>query len=115
MEQAGVAESLRYVGPCVAQGQLFDLGEYPGLRPGTGLVVGEIHALLDERAIAALDHFEGFDPRRPRDSLYVRQRIALIEPAGAEAWIYVYNGVPDVSQRIESGDWRAHWAARKPS
>jgi gamma-glutamylcyclotransferase (GGCT)/AIG2-like uncharacterized protein YtfP len=112
MEQAGVSASVRYVGPCTLQGQLFDLGEYPGLRKSTGLVVGEIHAVLDARAFIALDHFEGFDPTRPRESLYVRELAPLIEPAKQSAWVYYYNQLPDLSRRIESGDWRAHLAER---
>lgn len=108
MERAGVNELLRYVGPCMLEGQLFDLGDYPGLRKGTGLIVGEIHVVLDARALAALDHFEGFDPAKPRDSLYLRERVSLIEPAQTKAWTYFYNGIPDLACRIESGDWRAH-------
>lgn len=113
MEPAGVNESLRYVGPCVLEGQLFDLGDYPGLRQGTGLVVGELHVVLDARAFLALDHFEGFDASRRRDSLYLRERVALIEPAETQAWVYFYNHVPDLDARIESGDWRAFLAERE--
>ncbi len=111
MQEIGVGDRLRFVGPCSIEGQLFDLGPYPGLRRGTGLVVGEIYALLDREALQALDRFEGFEPARPRESLYLRERVPLIEPADTQAWIYFYNEVPDASQRIESGDWRAHLAA----
>jgi gamma-glutamylcyclotransferase (GGCT)/AIG2-like uncharacterized protein YtfP len=111
MQEIGVGDRLRFVGPCLIEGQLFDLGSYPGLRRGTGLVVGEIYALLDPEALQVLDRFEGFEPTRPRDSLYLREFVSLIEPAATQAWIYFYNQVPDASQRIESGDWRAHLAA----
>ncbi len=111
MHAIGIGDRLRFVGPCLIEGQLFDLGPYPGLRRGAGLVVGEIYALLDPEALQVLDRFEGFEPARPRESLYLRERVPLIEPAASQAWIYFYNQVPDASQRIESGDWRAHLAA----
>jgi gamma-glutamylcyclotransferase (GGCT)/AIG2-like uncharacterized protein YtfP len=112
MQEIGVGNRLRFVGPCLIEGQLFDLGAYPGLRRGTGLVVGEIYALLDSEALKTLDRFEDFEPAQPQGSLYQRERVSLIEPADTEAWIYFYNQVPDASQQIESGDWRAHLAAR---
>ena len=112
MQEIGVGDRLRFVGPCVIAGQLFDLGPYPGLRRGTGLVMGEIYALLDPAALHVLDRFEGFEPARHRKSLFLRERVSLIEPAATQAWIYFYNQVPEASQRIESGDWRAHLAAR---
>jgi gamma-glutamylcyclotransferase (GGCT)/AIG2-like uncharacterized protein YtfP len=112
MQKIGVGDRLRFVGPCSIEGQLFDLGPYPGLRKGAGLVMGEIFALLDPEALHVLDRFEGFEPARRRQSLYLRERVSLIEPAATRAWIYFYNQVPGASQRIESGDWRAHLAAR---
>lgn len=105
-EHLGIAERLRFVGPCVLEGELFDLGDWPGMRPGNGRVVGEIHALLDPDVLAMLDEFEDFDPADPRGSLYLRGRVRLVEPAGATAWTYVYNRIPDASARIPSGDWR---------
>jgi gamma-glutamylcyclotransferase (GGCT)/AIG2-like uncharacterized protein YtfP len=113
MQKAGLSRGLHYVGPCELEGQLFDLGAYPGLRPGPGRVVGELHRLVDPGVLTLLDEFEGFDPARPEDSLYLRQRIVLRRPAAAEAWVYVYNHLPEPGLRIESGDWRAHVARNR--
>lgn len=112
MEQLGVGDGLRFVGPCVCPGELYDLGAYPGLRRGAAHVVAELYALLDPGLIARLDEFEGYRPEDPRGSLYLRERVTLIEPAGATAWLYVYNHVPDARTRIPDGDWRGHLAAR---
>lgn len=112
MTELGIGEQLRFVGPCVLEGQLFDLGPYPGLRPGTGLVLGEIYALLDLEALTTLDQFEGYIPDRSAESLYLREQVRLIEPTQTRAWVYVYNGLPEIEQRVASGDWRAHLAAR---
>ena len=108
----GISDRVRYVGPCVCAGELFDLGDYPGLRLGEARVLGELHALLDPQILEVLDEFEGFDAERPRKSLYRRERVTLLEPAEIDAWIYIYNHLPDASTRILSGDWRAHMKAR---
>lgn len=112
LEAAGIAAQVRYVGPCAIPGELFDLGDYPGLRPGDGRVVGELYSVLAPEAFARLDAFEGYEPDRPRESLYLRERIELLVPRGQHAWLYVYNHVPDAHARVPDGDWRAHLAAR---
>ena len=113
MDELGVRDALRYVGPCVLSGQLFDLGNYPGMRHGDGRIIAELYAMLDADALRDLDSFEGFSPATPRKSLYLRERIALLDPASTEAWVYVYNDVPDASTRIVEGDWRAHLTLRQ--
>lgn len=113
MESLGITQRLRYAGPCICNGQLFDLGSYPGLRPGGSRVVGELYALIDPSVIDVLDEFEGYDPARPEQSLYLRERIDLVEPEQTRAWIYVFNAVPDASTTVASGDWRAHLDSRE--
>lgn len=111
-EALGVAPSLRYVGPCVIPGELFDLGEYPGLRPGTGEVVAELHVVLDPEVFVPLDAFEGYDAASLRESLYLRERLELVRPADTVVWTYVYNRVPDAGARLPDGDWRAECERR---
>jgi gamma-glutamylcyclotransferase (GGCT)/AIG2-like uncharacterized protein YtfP len=115
LDQLGVAAGLRRVGPCRVPGRLFDLGAYPALRPASDpadRVCGELHALLDPGVFGVLDAFEGFDPLDPVGSDYLRERVTLVEPAGVDAWIYVYNREPEPARRVPSGDWRAHLAER---
>ena len=107
-----LGDRLRYAGPCILAGELFDLGAYHALRPGNGRVVGELHALRDLEALKSLDAFEDFRPSEPRASVYLRERVELLEPKGAQAWVYVYNTVPDARRRIPSGDWRAELETR---
>ena len=112
MDKLGISDRLRYVGPCSVSGELFDLGLYPGMRHGNGRVVAELYALQDIAVIEALDQFEDYASSQPRRSLYLREYVALIQPADTEAWVYVYNAIPDASARITGGDWRAHLMAR---
>lgn len=112
MDGISVGDRLRFVAPCKIEGQLFDLGAYPGLREGLGIVTGEVFDILDPEVIAVLDEFEDFLPDEPDESDYVRKRVRLIEPERTTAWVYVYNHVPPPSGLIEAGDWRAHLARR---
>ena len=113
MDELGIREAIRFAGPCLLPGELFDLGRYPGMRRGSGRVTAELYAILDPGVLVVLDSFEGYEPDRPRDSLYLRERVPLIEPTGTSAWTYFYNHVPDASARVPNGDWRAHLAARE--
>ena len=108
MDELGIGDRLRFVGPCIITGELFDLDRYPGMRHGDGQVVAELYALLDIEVIRLLDDFEGYFSDRPRESLYLREEITLTSPSDVKAWAYVYNQVPDASTRVVGGDWRAH-------
>ncbi len=109
MESAGVRSGIRYVGPCIIEGILFDLGSYPGVLPGVGRVRGELYHVDDVWIWDRLDAFEGFDSEDEKGSLFLRRRVRLLEP-GQEASIYFYNR--DVAGRVAigTGDWRAHLA-----
>jgi gamma-glutamylcyclotransferase (GGCT)/AIG2-like uncharacterized protein YtfP len=115
MNQIGVGHLLQFVAPCKIQGELFDLGAYPGLRGGAGVVTGEIFEILDPEVIRVMDRFEDYFPDDDRESHYIRKRTVLIEPAATTAWVYFYNHEPPRDRRVELGDWRAHLAARPPA
>ncbi|MGZ3423176.1 MAG: gamma-glutamylcyclotransferase family protein [Polyangiales bacterium] len=57
--------------------ELVDLGPFPGMRAGEGVVEGAVF-VVDDAHLAKLDAFEG--------DLFVRRPIALVE-GEAEAWI----------------------------
>lgn len=118
LDRLGVGARLRFAGPCRVAGELFDLGPYPALRRTTGAaasICGELHAILDASVLEVLDAFEGFDPRDPTGSDYLRERVVLEAPQGIRAWIYVYNQPVDPARRVASGDWRRHLAERRSS
>lgn len=112
VERLEIGDRMRFIGPCLLEGELFDLGDWPGMRPGGGRIVGELHALLDPDVLRVLDAFEDYDPADPRGSLYLRERVPLIHPEGTSAWTYVYNRIPDASARIPGGDWR-RWLSER--
>lgn len=99
-----IANELRFIGHCEIKGCLYDLGDYPGLVLGDGMVIGELYRMTDLSIFNMLDTYERFDPNNQRKSLYLRTKVALINP-DQHAWIYIYNQSVDSAERIESGDW----------
>jgi gamma-glutamylcyclotransferase (GGCT)/AIG2-like uncharacterized protein YtfP len=76
-----IAGALR-LGPARAVGfSLLDMGPYPGMRPGSGVVFGELYA-VDDRHLEALDDFEG------HPHLFKRSTITLADGSKAEAWLW---------------------------
>lgn len=109
----GLAGRVRRLGRFRLEGILYDLGPYPALGPGKGVVHGELYELLDSGALAIMDKFEEFDPARPKLSTYIRERWPLREPA-AKCWVYRYNRPTRGIPRVLGGDWLARRKRRQP-
>ena len=108
MDELALGDQLEFKGPALIQGALFDLGSYPGLRPGSGRVRAELYIILNPTILVTLDRFEGILPGRPEESYYRRKWLRLLEPSDTEAWVYFYNRTPSPAACITAGDWRAH-------
>lgn len=103
----GLSAKLRFVAGCRIRGQLVDLGAYPGLIDGDGVVVGELHEIDAAATLAELDALEEFDVTRQDESLFIRRSVTLLEPVGT-AYAYFLNTARqrvDRSRIIPSGDW----------
>lgn len=107
-EHLGIESQLAFVGPCQWEGGLYDLGSYPGAVSGEGTVHGELFRLRDPEVWTVLDRYEGYDPNRGGQSLFVRRRTPLEKPSGHTAWVYWYNGDPSGRPQVPSGDWEAY-------
>lgn len=93
------------------RGQLFDLGEYPGMVPAATEdddVTGELVSFDDiAAALTDLDAIEGFNGYGSARSLFRRALTSVRTDAGESvAWTYLVEDVPEHAARIESGDWR---------
>jgi len=110
--ELGLTGRVRRLGRCRLQGVLHDLGPYPALAEGKGVVHGELFELMDGGVLAVMDAYEAFDAARPKLSDYIRVRVRLTDP-DVECWIYRYNrplrGVP----RVLGGDWLQHRGRRR--
>lgn len=106
LDQLGLRDRTRFVCRCELAGNLHDLGDYPGLTAGDGIVKGELFQTLDPAVLAILDEYEECVPGDDAASLYLRRQLPLIRPEQT-AWVYVYNAPVSASTLIASGDWSA--------
>ncbi len=110
-EIAALMQSLRFIGRGSLPGQLFDLGEYPGMNVGENFatkIIGEIYEMPDARAtLEVLDVYEGFIPGELEASLFARrkEKVTLTDNQQLECWMYVYNDWVLNGRLIESGDY----------
>lgn len=94
-----------YLGPAFTQGALVDLGGYPGLIAGTGMVHGGVYRLhAADPTWAWLDIYEGLGGTDGVD--YDRREIAVstLDNSALTAWAYFWIGSQDLPL-IPSGRW----------
>ena len=115
LSRARMLRSSRFLGPALLAGRLFDLGSYPGLLAGQGLVVGEIH-LVDSSALQRIDRVEDFDTRDPKGSLYRRKAVPARRFSGRVETVetYFYNHPSDAGVLIPHGDYRRYRIEQRP-
>jgi gamma-glutamylcyclotransferase (GGCT)/AIG2-like uncharacterized protein YtfP len=95
-------------------GTLVDLGAYPGLVPGQGIVRGELLRLEPGGvALRRLDDLEGFFGPGDLRNEYERLLVAVETGGGPlEAWAYRYAGPVEGVPRLPGGVWPAEGGAR---
>lgn len=107
LERIGARSALRLLGPCRIEGRIFDMGEWPSLALGGGVVQGEVFEVLDRCVFQIIDPFEEHYPADHQSSLYLRVQVRLLAP-DLDAWVYVANRMPEDAPRILSGAWSTH-------
>lgn len=91
-----LARRTRPLGHCRIPGRLIDLGGFPGLIDGTGVVIGDLLAIDDPLLLGELDAYEGAD--------YGRVTVRLIQPA-VDALIWRWLGPVDGAAAVPGNDW----------
>lgn len=83
--------------PGTIDGILVDLGAYPALIPGEGVVKG-IVLQLDREALKTTDRIERYSPDR-RGCLYLREEVVVQLEDGQEvvAWGYVFANLSSIA------------------
>lgn len=88
---------------------LYDLGWFPGVKRGNGMVVGEIHEFKHPKTVLYMaDLVEGYSEDNKGNSLFVRSSIKTPTEDGKteKVCIYLYNrNLTRAATRIESGVW----------
>lgn len=93
----GLETRTRHLGPCRIAGRILDLGGYPGVVEGDGLVAGDLLQPLDDAIVAELDAYEGDG--------YARVIVTLPEPAGMTAQLWRWEGSVDGARAVPGDDW----------
>ena len=105
-----------FAGRATVRGELYSLGEYPGLVPRsdtTDRVTGELYQIKPgevEGALRMLDGYEGLgeDDPPPHESRRELLPVEINEGRQVQAWAYVLNRPREGLRRISSGDC-AEW------
>ncbi len=95
-----LARASTFVGEGRVRGRLVDLGAYPGLVDGRGVVKGEVYRLDDPEVLPVLDRGEGYNFERRRAT------VTLAHGRRARAWLYRYRGPQQRAVPIADGDFR---------
>jgi len=94
-------------------GKLYDLGDYPGAVLGDQnsdpKIFGTVFKIPgDLELLRRLDEYEGFNPKEPKASLFVRRRhfVTLSTGKRLRCWLYEYNGQPSRTRVVPSGRYQ---------
>jgi len=103
------------VDPAVIRATLIDLGDYPGVIAGDGLVRGELRELRPEdmqQTLRVLDEVEGYGGHG--DDLFVRRIVHCTLEDGRQhtAWAYFYNRFDELPAPSPRGTRAAEWPAK---
>lgn len=105
----GLLKGAKYLGQDKISGDLYSLGNYPGLLLDSDEpVLVDLYLLPedDEGLLISIDRYEGYFNDDEEDSLFVRRKVTTLEGV-LEVYIYEYNGtiLPQYHTAIPSGDW----------
>jgi gamma-glutamylcyclotransferase (GGCT)/AIG2-like uncharacterized protein YtfP len=104
-----ICSRLELVGEATVRGILYDLGAFPGVVEGDGIVRGVV-LRVPRDAWRAMDAYEGCPIPGGEDGLFRRipTRATLAGGDDIECWLYVYAREVDAERIVVSGDWRQH-------
>ena len=108
---ASIVDQFRVTGAAWVSGRLYDFGNFPGavLEPRSSSIIHGIAYEIPDHGVtlSTLDRYEGFDPRNPASSPFLRKqtRAMLEDGRTISAWIYEYKGDTNAGVLIPSGTY----------
>ncbi len=91
----------RFLGEAKLSGfEMYDLGWYPGIVPGKGVIYGEVYE-IGPGTLALLDEIEDEGKEYQRKLL----KVELPDGRELEAFVYVYQGPVTGKVRVPGGRW----------
>ena len=113
-----IQKHLEWIGQAEMQGELFDIGEYPGAKQLSNdvesFIKGDVFKILDQKVLKVLDDYEGFYANEPDSSEYLRKD-EMLELDGKKiiVWLYWYNRSTDNKIRIRHKDYLEYLKTKK--
>lgn len=98
----GVLKGSLFIGYGFLKGyDMYNLGSFPAIVKGSGVVYGEVYS-TNEETLKTLDYIEGVDC-----GLYKRELKTIELESGEviEAFVYVFSRSLSGAARIKDGDW----------
>jgi gamma-glutamylcyclotransferase (GGCT)/AIG2-like uncharacterized protein YtfP len=91
-------KNYNFIGTQLIKGyfKLYDLGPFPGIKPGDGNLFIEIYEVNDQVGLDSLDRLEGYPHLYDKD---------YIDTSFGEVLLYVYNGQINENKLIKDGFW----------
>ena len=110
-EGSSLVRHVKVEGQATASGLLYDLGSFPGMIRGEGIVHGEVLRIVNHADLESFDRYEECDGPRP---LFRRERVEILLADGAHtlAWVYLYVRSVEGALLIEHGDYVA-WTRQR--
>jgi len=109
-KRESVLANSKYIGPAIMnQAEMFDLGAYPGITKGNGIVIGELYDIT-EKTMQIIDRIEGYNENNLADSLFIRKEVEackFIDGKFVNVFSYFYNDSISTNL-IAHGDYRRY-------
>ncbi len=99
-----LVRGLEHVDAATVRGILYDLGAYPGMRLGEGVVHGDVLRISEPAVLEAFDRYEECGGACPLFQRVITHAV-LCNGSEVPAWVYLYNRPVTGAARIESGDY----------
>ena len=98
----------KLIGQGSIYGKLFDIGNYPALKEGENIIIGELYN-IDDLTLKNCDQLEGYNQDDSENSPYIRKSVTVfLDKKELCAHVYYCNFGTNHHKEIESGNYKEY-------
>ena len=98
----------KLIGQGSIYGKLFDIGNYPALKEGENIIIGELYN-IDDLTLKNCDQLEGYNQDDSENSPYIRKSVTVfLDKKELCAYVYYCNFGTNHYKEIESGNYKEY-------
>ena len=98
----------KLIGQGSIYGKLFDIGNYPALKEGENIIIGELYN-IDDLTLKNCDQLEGYNQDDSENSPYIRKSVTVfLDKKELCAHVYYCNFGTNHYKEIESGNYKEY-------